>query len=190
MVNILQNISQGRDDKTIRIPDIERAASLAWLNVYPGTTMFGHEFMIPMPYVIIHYVVGMPNGKAKCVWGCRIFCKNATNPSSWNIQPIFYSDMVYSRVRWGVDVDPSSIYPSLKIKEGEKKIILENSFFWNTTHFDALKHKASSSREAFKCYSVSPDSPVPRGQMYFPSIVIFTPANGDQLFSTDPPPES
>ncbi len=197
MVNILQNISQNREDKTIRIPDIMRAASLAWLSVYPGTSMFakgslsyGHEFMIPMPYVIIHYIVGMPDGKASCVWGCRIFCKNAKDPYSWNVQPVFKNNLVYSHVRWGVNVDPSSIYPTLKIKEGEKKLILENSFFWNTSHVDTDGNKADSSRKAFKCYLASPDSLAPGGQMYFSSVEIFTPACDEQLFSVDPPPES
>ncbi len=192
IANILQNISQKRTDKKIKIPDIKYALSSAFLSIYPGTSMFAkgklsfsHEFMIPMPYVTIHYIKGLAGGKASCKWGYSFFCKTAQTPSNWNNNGAKYSDIGVSNVRWNASANPYTIYPKLKINEGEEKIIIESCFFWNTSHADIDGNRVNTSREAFKLHFVSPYSPVPDSQMYFISDVIFTPKPG--LFTETAP---
>ena len=54
MVNILQNISQNRENKKITINDIKRAASLAFLSVYPGNTMYHTDTRSSKAYELSH----------------------------------------------------------------------------------------------------------------------------------------
>ena len=38
--NMIQNISQNREDKAVKLRDLRRISLLAWLSVYPGNTRF------------------------------------------------------------------------------------------------------------------------------------------------------
>lgn len=125
--NIIQNISQKRSDKKIKLLDLKHALATAWLTMYPGKTMYAtsgsrHEF-IHFPYVMVYYVKGVSGGKASCIWEYSIYSYTNATPT-WNDNGKGTSDLSYSHIRWGTNVTPSTIYPSLKISEGEEKIII------------------------------------------------------------------
>ncbi len=198
MVNILQNISQNRegDEKKIREPDLKRAASLAFLSMYPGNTMYhtdtrsskAHE-LSHQPEFFIHYVKGLPNGKASCMWTCYYWCNTGTSPNGW-IGSTYKSNQSSSIVRWGTGVIPSAIYPTLKIKEGEIKIIVEITTWctkaqMSTRDYNASDDNSTCARKAFRFRMVTPK--VQGSANYFNSVAIFTPA--PCLFDEKTPPQ-
>ena len=72
IVNILQNISQKREDKTITRKDLGLSLCLAGLTVYPDSlSMFQdgskkYRFC-HIPQVMVFYVKGLDNGNASCM---------------------------------------------------------------------------------------------------------------------------
>ena len=199
MVNILQNISQNRENKKITINDIKRAASLAFLSVYPGKTMYfngtersAHD-LSHYPKFHIHYVKGLSGGKASGVWARRFRINEGIKPSGWMYTNMTKTDSD-SKVKWGNNLAQSTIYPTLKVDEGKYKIILEcvlyaGSESINRSHYVATDDLSAMARKAFKCFLAIPRPAYPnkdRGY-YFSSVVIFTPKEG--LFNTTPPEE-
>ena len=205
MVNILQNISQNRegDNKKITLDDIKRAASLACLSMYPGNTMYrndagsAHHDLSHCPRITIFYIKGQPGDRACCKWVRRFFSDGATIPTGWTVNNSTNSNV--SKVTAYISsVSPSKIYPTLKIKNGEEKIIVETSVF-NATNTMNVKdlmptdNYKTCARKAFKFWSISPRpiNPSPNetdtGAFYFSAVEIFTPAPG--LFDGEKPPE-
>ncbi len=181
MANILQNIAKTR---AITRKDIKYAASLAYLTIYPGTTMFttksGSEWHTfnHQPRVYVHYVKGLLDGKASVVWA--YWCR-----SRWFITPDQFWDGTLSSTDQSVipyvkNVSPSSIYPTLKIEEGKAKIILETQIRWDASggQRDANGKTAGSAREVFGLRFVNPKYVGNNQSGYFSSVVIFTPNNG------------
>jgi len=134
MVNMIQNVSHNRegDDKKIRRDDLRYCFSTAYLSLYPGTSMFfkgqGHEFA-HIPYVEVYFVRGLENGNASVFWRMNIHTVESSNVSPLKIQcdprlPI--NDYICSSVRFLQNVNPKQIHPSLYIKYGEEKIIVES----------------------------------------------------------------
>ena len=126
--SMLQNVSQNRTDKTIKIKDIKNISSAAWLSVYPGTTMFaknnGHYFG-HMPRIAIFCVKGLADGKASCIW--RSYCSvtsEANNPDTILFGTELVDDSL-NETRVKTNVNPDQIHPRLKIDEGQIKIIIE-----------------------------------------------------------------
>jgi len=177
MANIIQNISQKRTDKRITLTDLNHAAALAWLTVYAGDTLKkGYSAGAPVnasPWIFIYYVKGTSGNKATNVWGIRISCRN--HAPAWDKVQSSGNDS-HSGLKWGTNVDPSYIHPSLKINEGEYKLIIENSFNWNSAF-------AYDEKKAFNLRLINPKGNT--RYILFPSVVIFTPKPG--LFTKTAP---
>ena len=195
MVNIIQNISQNRegDAKKITATDLKYAGSLAWLNVYPGITMYStngnsdRHPLIHFPWVHVYFVKGESGGMAKCLWGKVLRCSYGKNPSSWYIGNIT-SDAISSAVTYSANAVPAeNIHPSLKIKEGDKKIILETNIYWNQSYKNGEDKSVNTAGEAFGCFQASPKHLPKHNWLYFDSVVIFTPQEG--LFSEEEAPK-
>lgn len=128
-VNILQNIAYKRQQEgtTISLLDIKYAAALAYLNIYPGTTMYkiksGHELFY-MPRIYMYYVECDSGGKASCLWGSYVNTVSSTKPPFDG--GFITGKSSYSTISWGTAVGPSKIYPNLKIEPGESKIMKYN----------------------------------------------------------------
>ena len=128
MANILQNIAKTR---VITRRDIKHAAALAYLTIYPGTTMFTtksgsqyHTFN-HMPRAYVFYAEGQPNGKASTIWACCVHPHTSVTPDGWYSGIFRGSENTFSSVRMKTKADPSNIYPTLKVEEGKPKIIIE-----------------------------------------------------------------
>lgn len=201
-VNIIQNISQKRKSKAITQKDIMRAASLAYLTLYPGKTMYRigtsgspHE-LSHAPRINIFYVKGLTGGKASCSWNAVFVGESAYKPIGWGVHlNKDYGDTVHS-VRFITDAtEPSSIYKNLKINEGEEKVIVEVNLFnashvMNTNEYVASDKQETLAKKAFKCLLAAPNPLVKNVNntqgWYFDSVVVFTPKSG--LFDPDNPP--
>ena len=196
MANIIQNISKGQP---VTIPHLKYAISLALLSVYPGKTMYSitgtdnrHELSHDS-YVVIHYVKGLSGGKASVLWN-RFFYQASC------VTPLGLTDgyaglnSAYTVVKAGTDVEPSTIYPTLKIKEGEVKIIIEVQFVNDASRMKLSDYVPSDdqptrAKKAFGCRLITPKNFFnlhERQGKYFPSVVIFTPKKG--LFTDTRPP--
>ncbi len=194
MANILQNISQKRENKRIIKQDLKYAASLAFLSMYPGKTMYhtdtrsakAHE-LSSQPEFFVHYVKGLSEEKASCIWTLYCWCNTGTTPNDWTISN-YTSQSSSSIVRFGTEAEPSSIYPTLKINEGEVKIIVEVTPWctkdqMSTSDYNASDDQSTCARKAFRCRLVTPK--VVGSANYFNSVVIFTPKPG--LFTETAP---
>ncbi len=183
MANILQNLAKKRavEGKTLEYNDLCYAASLAYLTIYPGTTMYStvvdnyRHGLIHCPFAVIYYVKGTSGGKAKCLWGKAI--TSTTNKSlPWINYRNITSSQSWSTVTYeSSEADPSSIYPTLKVEEGQSKIILEITLYWGSAMCDTNGKKVASAREAFRLHFIQPKHFV---SLYFHSVIIFTPNNG------------
>ena len=192
MANILQNISQKREgnDKKITINDLKYATNLAYQTVYPGKTMFWQGSGLPfvhVPHPIIYYVKGNNNGTATTVWGKPLWTDDSSVVSPATIKDgTQTTSHDVSLINMGTDVQPSQIYPTLKIGPGEVKIIVEAIIYFYTGDKDINGKSGYTSKEVFGCRLVSPkqwknknsdNSNMGRGG-YFNSVVIFTPKSG------------
>ena len=183
MVNLIQNISQNRENKKITLNDLRYCFSTAYLSCFPGTSMFykdsGHE-LIYVPFIEIYYVKGLAGGKASTYYRinmqtCSTSCvKPATmhcgpNSNGWS----------YSSIKYLSNTDPKNIHPSLKINEGEKKIIIESLFYWISSYKNLEGIAKSTLKEAVNCYLATPTSINSSStHSFFHSVSIFTPKPG------------
>jgi len=191
--NIVQNISQKRTDKKIKIDDLRCCFSAAYLSLYPGTTMFfkgqGHEFA-HIPYIEVYFVRGLEHGKASVFWRMNIHTSELSTISPLKIQceprlPI--NDYICSSVRFLQNVNPEQIHPSLSIKYGEEKIIVESFLRWDVDCKYSNGTIASNPKQTFKLYLASPNGRYFNSSTggFFHSVQIFTPKPG--LFNETPP---
>ncbi len=191
-INIIQNISQNRTDKKINQNDVKYAATLAHLTIYPGKTMFSdgkrgkfsHE-LSHMPYFFINYVRGLSEGKASVLWSYYCFCYGAVNPTGWQIGDNKGGYSNYSVVKRKTNVDPAEIYPTLKVNEGEDKIIIECPLFcrehtMSLGAYAASDNQDTRAKKAFNCRLATPKASYKENLFgfYFPSVIIFTPKKG------------
>jgi len=198
--NIIQNISQKREgvNRKITLLDIRYAASLAFLSIYPGTTMFAdgkrgnqsHE-LSHRPEFRIYYIKGLSEGKASVRWGWNGYCTTSTSPKTWQGGRLT-SDVIRSSVRWRANTDASNIYPTLKINDEKDKIILECFVYNNDITMSLNAHSASDdqnsrAKKAFNFQLLNPKAVYADANVghYFNSVVIFTPKPG--LFDETPP---
>ncbi len=195
MANLFQNVSQNRINKAITFNDCRYVTAAAYLTFYRGTAMYfphkesgGH-----FPHPIIYYVKGLDNGNASCIWRTQMHPSTNTTPSTMLGGPD-YVDYLISAVRYKTNVPPAQIYPGLKIKPGEIKIIIDSFIFYHTTH-SAYGAKGLSPREVFGFKIITPkfrnrttggiSGGCNQNSGFFNSVVIFTPKAG--LFSETPP---
>ena len=191
MANIIQNISQKREgeEKKIKFRDVQHAASLSYLTIYPGKTLYAdgkrgnysHE-LSHIPYFFIYYVKGLPEGKASVIWSYLFYCYGAINPTGW-VHGKGNVNNNYGVVKHKTNVTPKDIYPTLKINEGEVRIIIECPLFCRAESMSLNAYAASDNQDtrakkAFNCRLVTPKASYKYNDefaFYFPSIVIFTP---------------
>jgi len=193
--NIIQNISNGQ---RITISHIKYAGALSWLSLYPGKTMYhtdtrsdrSHE-LSSYPWQIIYYVEGLSGGKASVKWVRYVHPEKNTVPDKMNSN-YKTSDMYNSNVRWGTNVEPSSIYPTLRINEGEAKIIIECQLCvmpstMSTADYNPSDDQSTCAKKAFRLKFLTPKTSGPGAESdrYFSSIVIFRPKDG--LFTSTRP---
>ena len=204
-VNIIQNISQKRTNKKITLIDIKYAATLAYLSIYPGTTMYrigesGSKHKLShAPRLNIHYIKALSEGKASCTWCIRFLGEGASNPLGWSpsIKASISSTLTspaLSSICLSPEATPSSIYPTLKMEEKDKIIVEVNLFnaahVMNPNDYVEGDKQETLAKKAFKCLLATP-RPLVRNinstqGWYFDSVVIFTPHGG--LFDPDNPP--
>ena len=184
-VNMLQNISQNRSNKRIKKEDLARIHTLAWQTLYPGKTLFLKDSVYPAGYSSVtsmYYVEGLSDGKASCRW--RTWTSVKTSPNDISYTCVKNND-TNSPINYRTNADPSTIYPTLNINLGEKKIIVETLISRNGTP----TYKGISDKEAIGLYLANPGGVhTNKGWTHlFRSIVIFTPKEG--LFNETTAPE-
>lgn len=196
MANIIQNISQKRENKKITAEDLGYAVALAYQTIYPGTTMFWQGNGLPLvhvPHPIIYYVKGNDDGTATTVWAKAFWTNRETDISPTTIQSATQTTTHdLSHINMGTNLTPSQIYPTLKIKEGKVKIIVEAIIFFHSDFKDINGKSGYTSRKVFGCHLISPKRWHDNGLFndenrggYFHSVVTFTPKSG--LFNETAP---
>ena len=124
----------------------------------------------------MYYVKGISNGRASSVWRASVESNfEVTNPSK---VPCNISK---------TNAVPSDIYPTLKINEGETKIIVQPYIYADIINYKDVNGKNwSSIKELFKLFLVPPRH-FENGISYyaFHSVSIFTPKPG--LFDENGP---
>ncbi|MCR4623105.1 MAG: hypothetical protein K5780_00355 [Alphaproteobacteria bacterium] len=195
IVNIIQNISKkrGKDKKEITQQDLMCAMSLSSLTTHPGNTRFSgidEENMqksISVPVVIVNYVKG-ENGKAS-VKHSTFLVMDGHSPFDSFCYPERGTNWdqnfgEYAATKAQLNADSTDIYPTLKIQDGEEKIIMETAILSASGTGEALNDKKD-----FGFFLLSPKF---LGNDYrhssFTSIVIFRP--NKNLFNPDNGPES
>ena len=186
MVNMIQNISQDRENKVVTKRDLGRIENLAWLSVFPGNTMFckGSNTIYELGYAwntIIYYVQANDDGTASCRW--RAFNKGEY---SYYVPNIYYTDNKGSPVRYKTNVAPNEIYPTLKMDGRDKMIIVTT--LYRTSNYTTPARTSLSNKQSFGFYMLNPShlNETSSTWYFFYSVVIFTPQKG--LFDPDNPP--
>ena len=193
MASMIQNISQNRGNKAITIEDLKNIVSAAYLSLYPGTTMFrqgkGHVYC-HFPHPHIYCVKGNDDGTASCVWRVQLSTAHSkcTAPSQIDIY-VKYDDCDFSPVRFLKNTAPKNIYPTLRIKPGEMKIIVEANIFLGSSNYTDINGINQPFKKQLGLYLTEPKviySPVTAvHRTSFNSVVIFSPRPG--LFSETAP---
>lgn len=189
MAQMIQTISQNRSSKAITADDLRNIVGAAYLSIYPGTTMFTENnakrsasFFGHNPLGYIYYVKGNDDGTASVVWGRRfhIASYQMTSPSKMSVDTY----LGRSNVKNLQNAAPSEIYPSLTMKPGDKKIIVECCIHYSQSgsyYFTDGRATANvSPSKAFGLYLLSLTPPKTRNNndndaIYFSSAVIFSP---------------
>lgn len=198
MVNMIQNVSlkRGKEDSTkLRITqsDLKSIFCAANLSLFPGTTIYTQDANYPgyTTWVQIYRVVGAGDGKAKCTSRIELSAWNGQSPPKNIWYTCTSGDHKGSKIRYYDEaVEPSQIYPTLKMKEGdntnEEKILIEVCLFTDNRIRPTGK---TTEKQILGFYAANPSSLLyDRFRFYFFSVVIFTPKKG--LFSDSRPPAS
>ena len=135
IASMLQNVSQGREDKKITLDDFKRVVCAAYLTMYPGTTMYStrsggryHKFAhYPQPYV--SYVKSDSSGKASMLWQLGVSpAENIGDPISCSYYRLTYN-IGRLAVKFGKNQAPENIYSGLKMDPNEVKILVDCNMF-------------------------------------------------------------
>ena len=185
MVNMLQNITQNRENKAVTKTDYAHsmyAAFLAYLGsdqkIYGEKSDEQHLFYFPHPTLFC--IKGLDNGKVKILWimhptwykypsnlnapGVRTAQNDKTHINEFSIIPALLN----------TETNPENISKNFRINAGEIKMVLEVCFF--TRYPEKAKHH-------FGCIITKPKPSCPRA--FFNRLVIFSPRPG--LFSETAP---
>ena len=188
MSQMLQTVSQGRSNKRITWTDIKNAALAAYLTMYPGVSMKPTQpNYLPLGFYVeayVYYVVGEANGKASAKWWEGLYYTHLSPlPISGS------TDNATRLVRFLRNADPAQIHPSLTIKPGEAKIIVECQLrHTSSAHFsDGRKCSDVSFREMFGFLFYNPPSLIKSTdyKSCYIGTAIF--AHRDGLFSSSMP---
>jgi hypothetical protein len=195
LANMLQNVSQNRENKKITLNDIRYVMTGAYQAFYPGTTMFSLTSSKPFrhhychwPNGFIHCVKGNGNGTASVLWSVIFYTHDRKTPQM--IEAGTRVNHYDSIIRTLKNVSPEQIYKGLKISGEEIKIMVECAVIRITdSHYelsDGRKMNAISDQEAFGFFMLNPQKVVGgSGSVFYNTIVIFTPRPG--LFDETPP---
>jgi len=165
MANILQNISQKREDKRITYNDLRYAFVLALHTIYPGTSVFyQNQNKTPLPWINVYYVKGSNNGTASIIWHRALRVQNKSTPN--NITVNGYNS--YNKF---------SASSPLNIALDEYKIVIEPSLL-NTPSF-------YSDKDLFGLHLVNLKRSSSGWAGFFQSYISFTPKPG--LFTETAP---
>ena len=187
MVNILQNISQNRDNKAITRADFARSVYAAFLTYYgsdlrayseegDASRMYYRYFPHPMMFC----VKGLDDGKATILWCMHpAYYKPPNNFATPYVRTGNDNNMKrFSLVKPALNTPtaPENIAKNLVIKPGEIKLIIDVAFYTEYTSIEQASQR-------FGCYIYKP-KPVSE-KTFFNTLIIFSPRPG--LFSeTDP----
>lgn len=183
-VNMIQNISQKREDKRITKKDLQAIFALSWLSVCPGGAANYSGLTWKNPYTFytkVFYVKGQDDGKASVVWAYYY------NPQQTLYSNIFSvnvgtdnPDYTCFAVRCKKNVNPSEIYSVLKINPNEEKILVETMIkrSEDNSETDYNGHKFSH-KEALGFYLIIPKYLTGYNRLnFFNSVAIFAPKPG------------
>ena len=198
MANIIQNISQKRNNKKITANDIKYAVSTAYLSAFPGTSRFTSDKVTKYtgelgynPLGYIYCVQGITDSTAKVLWAKRFHMAGKTYTPNKVVVDDNYNR---SNIKISSNVSPSEIYPLLRIEKDQIKIIIECAIHYaqgsGYSFADGRLTANVSPAHAFglRLYKLAP--PVTRDgatndAIYFHSAVIFTP--NPELFNETAP---
>jgi hypothetical protein len=193
IINILQNVSQKRENKRITWNDLKFAIVSGFSTIYPGKTMFctkasthvyGH---CPIAFVVC--VKGVGGGKASVLWAMMYSAQNSLSIDANNNTGL-RDNHANSAIRCLKDVHPSQIYNGLEIKEKEMKILVECNIIYisDAANFftDGRCCGNVSFREAMGFFILNPNAATKwkANSTHFSRVMIFTPKPG--LFDETP----
>lgn len=186
IASILQNIGSQR---AIVQKDLDLALQSAYLSVFPGKTMYptsaNHYPFGYFPHLWVYYVVGEGN-KATVKWHCTAW---SPSPGESRHDVSTNSQHPESTIKFVSGGDASSIYPDLKISDGEVKIIVECTLWYNSTRFFSETNVSCGEVPAKKAFGFYVLSPTARGikvkSSYFTGVTIFSPV--PKAFKDTPP---
>lgn len=187
MVQIVQAASANRSNKRISLNDLKYAACSAYLTVYPGISMHTpkENYYVKgfYPECEWFYVKGEANGRASVKW--RV---HGNYSSTQYVQLVLHSDSSSTVVRYRTNVVPSEIYPTLTIREGEYKIIIECHLRFSPSYHFADGRLCGNARNVFGFLMHNPRPAVANDSTWqspFVEVAIFTPHDG--MFDETPP---
>lgn len=178
---MLQTISTGRADKKITTQDIKNVMAMAYSSIFPGTTMFGklknHYPLGYWPHMWIYYVKGISDTEACVMW--ELACFNSGPELCTDTSNSRHPRSVINFIR-GKNMSTTSIYPKLKIKKDEIKIIVECTIVYaGGCYFDDNRNCSTvSAKSALGFLIISPKSRGIINGNFFTSIAIITPKEG------------
>ena len=181
MINIIQNISQKRTNQRITYQDFKLALHLASLSFYPEKTMAsgyseeeGPDY-IQYPCITAGYTEG-EGGKAsiKSFFSTGAKYTYPQGPKDSPFQFMFYHNTIeYRTIGFNMgwrEVDPTDIYPTLKIQDDEEKIILESFIV-----LEPKKEQTIDVKKVFGLFLLNPKilGRYDKYQLLFRSVLIF-----------------
>ncbi len=180
MVNILQNISQNRENKAITRRDYAHAVYAAFYCYYGGDLkQFSNDGFADrrnyyyFPHPVLFCIQGQANGKAKILWIMHPAWYKY--PDNLNLPTIRTSasdkthinEFSTIKVALQTEVPPESIHPNFTIKAGEIKMLLEVAFF-------SEEMEKASKHFGFWIYRPK----LLNNRSFFNKIIVFSPNTG------------
>ena len=125
--NLIQNISDQRENRAITKRDLNQITICSFANIYRGLSIF-NENRSQYGHIYAYYVVGDDNDKAtvKWVWDSGEPGIDPNNPKNSNSYTSGAS-VNNSIVKFSTSAVANTIHKDLTIKKGEVKIILDVS---------------------------------------------------------------
>lgn len=133
----------------------------------------------------------LKNGAASCSWYARVFldkdyCTDPANEHFSTAPNPTNSGSTIQVVKAGQNKNPADIWPTLKIADGEEKIMIETKIERNPSQYKNMSGQTLSNKQALGFLLLDPKySKNGQWNQLFHSVVIFTPKPG--LFSETAP---
>ena len=149
-VNLIQNLTDQRNNKSISGNDLKKITLAAFGNIYTSKLMLKDSETSEYPlghygHIYLWCVYGNEDGTASVKW---VWASGAPgiNPTGFSSRLFTSSsfDLNNSIVKFGESVEPVSIHPSLVIKPRETKMILEVSLI---VHSDIINSSVGTNEE-------------------------------------------